>query len=107
VPVVHFYLREGHFTAFPVQVRTAYAAMLLALRGPMNSLLRVLAIGTLAQVLFGYCALARFLSLLHGNRREPLSWPLVWRTFASPPVRGNILQAVPSRALPTTAGSGT
>jgi hypothetical protein len=95
--VAHFRLREGSFGAFPVQVRVAYTALLLlALWGPMNWLFWVPAIGTPAQVLFGYCTLARCLSLLPWNRREPLSWRLVRRTFISPPVKGNILQGLPA-----------
>jgi len=94
---VHFRLREGSFAAFPVQVRLAYTAILLvALWTPMNWLFWIPAIGTPAQVLFGYCALARCLSLLPWNRREPLSRRLVWRTFAAKPVRGNILQGQPA-----------
>lgn len=97
VQVIHFRLRASSFAAFPVQVRVAYTAMLLiALWGPMNWLFWVPAIGTPAQVLFGYCTLARCLSLLPWNRREPLSWGLVWRTFVSPPVRGNVLQGLPA-----------
>jgi hypothetical protein len=107
VQVVHVRLLEGNFTAFPVQVRVAYAAMLLlALWAPMNWLFWVPAIGTPAQVLFGYCALARCLSLQPWNRREPLSWPLLWRTFASPPVKGNIMQGPPAMAQATSATSG-
>ena len=95
--VVHFRLREGGFRAFPVQVRVAYAAiLLLALWKPMNWLFWIPAVGTSAQVLFGYCFLARCLSLLPWNRREPLSWRLVWRTFVSAPVRGNIMQGQPA-----------
>jgi len=105
--VVHFRLREGNFTAYAVQVRVAYAAMLLlALWASMNWLFWVPAIGTPAQVLFGYCALARCLSLLPWNRREALSWPLVWRTFASPPVKGNIMQGLPAMVQAIGAGSG-
>lgn len=97
VQTVHFRLREGSLKAFPVQVRTAYTALLLlALWEPMNWLFWVPAIGTVAQVLFGYCTLARCLSLLPWNRREPLSWPLVWRTFTMAPVKGNILQGLPA-----------
>lgn len=94
--IAHFRLREGGFRAFPVQVRVAYTAILLvALWKPMNGLFWVPAIGTLAQVLFGYCFLARCLSLLSWNRHEALSWPLVWRTYTALPVRGSILQGLP------------
>jgi hypothetical protein len=97
VQVVHFRIREGSLRAFPVQVRLAYTAILLvALWGPMNWLFWVPAFGTPVQVLFGYCALARCLSLLPWNRREPLSWHLARRTFLSRPVKGNFLQGLPS-----------
>ena len=97
VQVIHFRLRASSFAAFPVQVRLAYTAMLLiALWGPMNWLFWVPAIGTPAQVLFGYCTLARCLSLLPWNRVEQLTWRLVWRTFVSRPVKGSILQGLPA-----------
>jgi hypothetical protein len=97
VQIVHFRIREGCFTAFPVQVRLAYTALVvLALWTPLNWLFWVPAVGTTAQVLVGYCALARMLSLLPWNRREALSWRLAWRTFVARPVRGNILQGQPA-----------
>jgi hypothetical protein len=97
IQVAHFRLREGRYAAFPVQIRMAYTTiLLLSLWEPLNWLFWVPAIGTPAQVLFGYCALARCLSLLPWNRRGPLSWRLVWRTFVSPPVKGNILQGLPA-----------
>lgn len=97
IQIIHFRLRRGSFGAFPVQVRLVYTALLmLALWAPMNWLFWVPAIGTLAQVLFGYCTLARCLSLMPWNRREPFSRNLVWRTFLSPPVKGNVLQGLPA-----------
>lgn len=97
VQVVHFALRERSLTSFPVQVRIAYLGFLAVAVGipPLRWLIWVPTIGTPAQVLFGYCFLARTLSLLPWNRREPLSWRLVWRTFVSPPVKGAILQGQP------------
>ncbi|EWS58357.1 hypothetical protein Y694_03766 [Methylibium sp. T29-B] len=69
--VLHFRWREGRFAAFPVQVRLAFTGLLLlAAWPPMKGLFWVPAIGTTAQVLFGYCLLARGLSLLPWNRRE-------------------------------------
>lgn len=97
VQVAHFRIREGSFGAFAVQVRLAYTALLLlGLWHPLNGLLWVPAIGTPLQVLFSYCALARCLSLLPWNRRERLSWSLLRRTFVSRPVKGNVLQGLPS-----------
>ena len=95
--IIHFRWREGNFGAFPVQVRIAFAAILaLALWPPMNWLLWLLAIGTLAQAMLGYCLLARSLSLLPWNRAEPFSWPLVWRVFTARPAKGSILQGLPA-----------
>ena len=95
--IAHFRLREGSYSAFPVQVRLAYTGLLLvSLWEPLNWLFWVPAIGTVAQVLFGYCTLARCLSLLPWNRLEPFSWRLVWRTFTAAPVQGSILQGLPA-----------
>jgi hypothetical protein len=97
VQILHFRLRDGGFSAFPVQVRLVYAAILLGLLWPpLNWLYWWPAIGTFALVAFGYCLLARFMSLMPWNRREPLTGSLVRRTFLSAPVRGNILQGLPS-----------
>ena len=97
VQIVHFRRREGSFAAFPVQVRMVYAAILLAfLWPPLNLLYWWPFIGTFALVAFGYCFLARFMSLMPWNRREPLTWRLIRRTFFSAPVRGNILQGLPA-----------
>ena len=97
VQILHFRRREGSFAAFPVQVRMVYAAILLAfLWPPLNLLYWWPVIGTFALVAFGYCFLARFMSLMPWNRREPLTWRLIRRTFFSAPVRGNILQGLPA-----------
>lgn len=95
--IIHFRLMEYGLYGFPVQVRVAYTAiLLLALWSPLNWLFWVVAIGTLVQVLFGYCTLARCLSLMPWNRCEPFTADLVRRTFLSPPVKGNVLQGLPA-----------
>lgn len=97
IQVAHFRLREQAFSAFPVQVRVAYTAMLiLFLWAPLNLLYWIPAIGTLAQVLFGYCTLARCLSLMPWNRNEALSADLLRRTFLSKPVKGSVMQGLPA-----------
>lgn len=96
VQVVHFLLREGSAAAFPVQVRTAYFALLLVAQWPpLRWLYWIPCIGTWAVVLVGYCLLARIVSLAPWNRAEPLTPGLLARTFLSPPVRGSILQGLP------------
>jgi hypothetical protein len=101
IQLVHFTLREGSVAAFPVQVRFWYLVLLLvALPPPLQPIYWIPMIGTWAQVIFGYCAMARCVSLLPWNRREPLSVDLVSRTFLSPPVPGNILQGLPPARRP-------
>jgi hypothetical protein len=97
IQVVHFRLRHDDFAAFPVQVRAVYTAvLLLASWEPMNWLFWVPTLGTPAQVLFGYCALARCMSLMPWNRREPLSAGLLRRTFLAAPLKGNVMQGLPA-----------
>jgi len=97
VQLAHFARRERNTTAFPVQVRAGYLLLLaLALPAPMQWLYWLPAIGTWAQVLFGYCLMARMVSLLPWNRKERLSLALLRRTFLAAPVRGNILHGLPA-----------
>lgn len=94
--LAHFLIRERSLSAFPVQVRIAYLLLLLiALPEKHQWIYWIPLIGTWAQVLFGYCAMARTVSLLPWNRKEPFSLSLLTRTFLSAPVRGNILQGLP------------
>jgi hypothetical protein len=91
--LVHFMIAEGSFSSFKVQVRLAYLMLLLIALPPMlNMIYWVPMIGTWALILFGYCTMARTVSLLPWNRREPLSFSLLKRTYFSAPVRGSILQ---------------
>ncbi len=93
VQLAHFAVRWRGLAAFPVQVRLAYLLLLLvALPAPLQWIYWLPTIGTWALVLFGYCPMARVVSLLPWNRKERFSLALVGRTFLSAPVRGNILQ---------------
>lgn len=94
--LAHFTLRERGMTAFPVQVRFWYFMLLLAaLPEPMQILYWVPVVGTWAQLIFGYCTMARCISLLPWNRDERFSAGLLKKTFLSRPVRGNILHGLP------------
>ena len=94
--LIHFTIRERSVTAFPVQVRLGYLLLLLvALPESLRLIYWIPTIGTWAQVLFGYCAMARTVSLLPWNRQEAFSRGFLKRTFLSAPVRGNILQGLP------------
>ncbi|QLQ24693.1 MAG: hypothetical protein HZT41_07355 [Dechloromonas sp.] len=94
--LIHFTIREHDVTAFPVQVRFWYLMLLLvAFPEPLRIIYWVPTIGTWAQLIFGYCAMARCVSLLPWNRQEPFSVDLLARTFLSRPVPGNIMQGLP------------
>jgi hypothetical protein len=94
--LVHFAIREKSLNAFPVQVRFWYLVLLLvALPGPLQLIFWIPTIGTWAQITFGYCTMARCVSLFPWNRSEPFTLDLLQRTFFSRPVRGNFLQGLP------------
>lgn len=96
IQLVHFMLRERSITAFPVQVRFWYLLLLLvALPVPMQIVYWIPTVGTWAQLIFGYCTMARCVSLLPWNRSEKFSLALLKRTFLSRPVRGSIMQGFP------------
>ncbi|MGD2119723.1 MAG: hypothetical protein PVG66_15300 [Chromatiales bacterium] len=94
--LIHFVIRERSIKSFPVQVRFWYLMLLLvALPKPLQIIFWIPTIGTWAQLIFGYCTMARCVSLLPWNRNQPFSLDLLLRTFLSPPVRGNIMQGLP------------
>jgi hypothetical protein len=85
VQIVHVIWLTRDYTAFPLQVRIGYLAMLIAgLWGPLHWIHWMLLAGITVRVLFGYCLLGRTLSLAPWNRWQPLSLELVRRTFLSP-----------------------
>jgi hypothetical protein len=99
IQLVHFSIREHSLVAFPLQVRFAYLMLLLvALPASLQWVYWIPTIGTWAQVFFGYCAMARMVSLLPWNRKQAFSFALLKQTFISAPVRGNILHGLPSYA---------
>lgn len=94
--LIHFAIREHSVTAFPIQVRFWYLILLLvALPEPLRIIYWVPTVGTWAQLIFGYCTMARCVSLLPWNRNQPFSVDLLLKTFFSRPVRGNIMQGLP------------
>ena len=93
IQLIHFEFRERNITAFPIQVRFWYLMLLLvAWLEPLQWIYWVPAIGTWAQIVFGYCTMARCVSLLPWNSSEQLSIDLLTKTFLSRPVRGSIKQ---------------
>jgi len=94
--LIHFTIRERSITSFPIQVRLGYLLLLLvALLEQLQLIYWIPMVGTWAQVLFGYCAMARMVSLLPWNRTETFTYAFLKRTFFSAPVRGSILQGLP------------
>ena len=91
--LLHYVVREKSIKAFPVQVRFWYL-MLLVVSFPEVTqwLYWVPCIGTWAQVIFGYCAMARLVSLWPWNREEVLTIKLLTKTFLSRPIRGSVKQ---------------
>lgn len=97
IQVIHFIYREKSLVAFPVQVRITYFGLLFLAQAPfMFWIFWWQLIGTAAMVLFQYCFLARLMSLMPWNLTEPLTISVIKKTFLSAPVRGNILQGLPS-----------
>lgn len=91
--LIHYVIREGGIKAFPVQVRFWYLLLLVvAFWEPLRLVYWIPTIGTWAQVIFGYCTMARCVSLLPWNRSVPFSLGLLKKTFFSRPVRGSIQQ---------------
>jgi hypothetical protein len=82
---VLFFARERALGAFPVQLRLAYTLLLIiCFFLPIRWLFWLPAVGTFALVIFGYCLMARMLSLLPWNRTEPITADLLRRTFPRP-----------------------
>jgi len=93
IQLIHFVIREQSITAFPVQVRFWFLVYVaVSYPEPMQFLYWLPVVGTWARAIFGYCILARTLSLMPWNRHVPFSTELLIRTFLSRPVRGSILQ---------------
>lgn len=94
---IHYLIRHGRLSAFPVQVRVAYLGLLvLGQFGPLVIFNWIQLIGTTALLVFDYCPLARMLSLMPWNRTRPFSWRLMWWTVVARPVSGSFLSAQPA-----------
>jgi len=91
--LIHYVFREYGIKEFPVQVRFWYLILLIvSLPEYMQWLFWVPCIGTWAQILFGYCAMARLVSLWPWNRKESFSLKLLKKIFLSRPIKGSVQQ---------------
>jgi hypothetical protein len=79
-------VRDRSPAAFSVQIRAAYLLLLLICYPPVMRWLYLLpTVGTFALSVFGYCVMARILSLLPWNSRETYTLDRLRRTFFSAP----------------------
>lgn len=82
-----FWRKSRDIRAINVQIRLSYALLLALSYVPqLRWFYWLIAIGTGALLVFGYCFVARTLSLLPWNRVHPLSLDLLRRTYLSVPV---------------------
>lgn len=101
VQAVLFIARTGGVSAFPAQLRIGFLVFLaVAYIPPLRLLYWVPAIGTFAMLFFGYCLLARLLSLFPWNRTEPLSLRLLRETFFSRPRLDATVEGAASAGCP-------
>ena len=100
---VLFLVLERSLAAFSVQLRLAYLVLLMVCFLPaMHWLYWLPTIGTFALIVFGYCLLARCLSLLPWNSHESYSLDRMRRTFFSRPDVSRLER--PSEALGCVGG---
>lgn len=87
VQTLFFWRRAGDVRAMSVQIRLSYTLLLaLCFLPQLRWLFWLPTVGTVVMLVFGYCLMARTLSLLPWNRTEPLTLGLLRRTFISAPV---------------------
>ena len=95
--LLHFIIMHRGIKPFPVQVRFWYLMLLLvSFPEPMRMVYWIPTIGTWAQLIFGYCTMARCVSLFPWNRSVPFSMEFLVKTFLARPARGSVLQGLPA-----------
>ena len=93
---VYFLWRLRAFKPYAVQIRVAYTGLLLLCFVPvMRWLYWLPTCGTFALILFGYCLMARVLSLMPWNRPGPMSLALLSRVLFTSPVIGKAAHGLP------------
>ncbi len=94
--VIVFLVKDRSLRAFSVQLRIGYLALLVLCFIPaMRWLYWLPTVGTFALVIFGYCLMARFLSLLPWNSTEAYTMSRLRRTFFSPPDISRVERGIP------------
>src|SRR5580765_1447415 len=94
-------LKQRAWRPYPVQIRVAFTACLFVYLTPgLKWMFWVPTLGTLALVLFGYCLMARLLSLMPWNRTQPITATLLRRTFLTAPMPGRADHGLPESMSP-------
>jgi hypothetical protein len=91
---VYYAARLRSIRAYRVQVRLGFlvVAGLAAVPG-LRGVLWVPLLGTTAQVLVGYCPMARLLDLMPWNRAVPLTWTMIASVVTRRPSGEGLLSA--------------
>lgn len=93
IQTIYFSIKLNSIISFPIQVRFFYLCLLLISQPEiLQWLYWVPTIGTWAQVLVGYCLMARCVSMFPWNREEDFSFQYFKKTIFSRPVHGSIYQ---------------
>jgi hypothetical protein len=92
---VYYALRLRSVRAYRVQIRLGFLAVagLAAVPG-LRGVLWIPLLGTTAQVLVGYCPMARLLDLMPWNRAAPLTWTMIASVATRRPGSEGLLSAV-------------
>lgn len=93
IQTIYFSIKLKSIISFPIQVRVFYLVLLLISHPKiLQWLYWVPTIGTWAQVLFGYCLMARCVAMFPWNREQEFSFQYFKNTLFSRPVHGSIKQ---------------
>lgn len=91
VQAIHFGIEDKHVLSFSCQVRYAMALMFaVGLWEPARWIYWIPVAGLTARLTVNYCLMARLMSLLPWNLKQPCTREIVKRTIFSPPTRGCI-----------------
>jgi hypothetical protein len=87
IQIMYFFIRDKGNISFAVELRFVFMLILIMAMMPrLHILFWISLAGTSALLLFGYCLLARILSLMPWHRKEKMSLSLLKQTFFSRPV---------------------
>jgi len=105
VSTVYYVTLLRSLRPYRVQVRLGFLAVVgLSIVPGLEAIRWVPVVGTSAQVLFGYCPMARLLDLMPWNRQRSLAWKDVVAVVTRPPGDEGLLAGVMSRVWSATAG---